>query len=115
MVAQRRDVAPLGAIDLRRPPPFVVRTTSRLEICESLTTCKKPDVIPSLSVNSVCRLFMKMYRHEGVGEQRLAATAAGKAAGRGLERPGQAPAWYEQLIKGGGKVSYCRLQLVIYT
>lgn len=42
----------------------------------------------------------------GTGAQRLAAAeAAGKAAsGKGGGKSDFAPAWYEQLIKGGGKV-----------
>lgn len=42
----------------------------------------------------------------GTGMQRVPAGAGGKPARRGGERPDHAPAWYEQLIKGGGKVSY---------
>ena len=42
----------------------------------------------------------------GVGMQRVPAGAGGKPAGGGGKRSDHAPAWYEQLIKGGGKVSY---------
>lgn len=38
--------------------------------------------------------------------QRVPAGTGGKPVRRGGERFDHAPAWYEQLIKGGGKVSY---------
>ncbi|CAM9402960.1 unnamed protein product [Ectocarpus sp. 12 AP-2014] len=56
--------------------------------------------LPPIEVDQVYR--REMARRRVSGDERAAAGDPGK--GGGVERPaGHAPAWYEQLIKGGGK------------